>query len=104
MFHGLFERFVSEWVLAVVPLESEFPHVQRVHTSVIPLELVKSNRTVRHTPSDFVQMVCASETTLVRGCACTSHRFEGRTSLIGSQTGGISVLHNRVGRHREDGP
>lgn len=28
----------------------------------------------------------------------------GRASLIGSQTQGISVLHNRVGRHREDGP
>lgn len=28
----------------------------------------------------------------------------GRASLIGSQTQGISVLHNRVRRHREDGP
>lgn len=27
----------------------------------------------------------------------------GRASLIGSQTQGISVLHNRVRRHREDG-
>lgn len=28
----------------------------------------------------------------------------GRAALIGSQTRGISVLHNRVRRHREDGP
>lgn len=28
----------------------------------------------------------------------------GRAFLIGSQTEGISVLHNRVRRHREDGP
>lgn len=28
----------------------------------------------------------------------------GRAALIGSQTRGISVLHNRVRRHREDRP
>lgn len=41
----------------------------------------------------------------VRVCECVySSPVLGRASLIGSQTQGISVLHNRVRRHREDGP
>lgn len=43
----------------------------------------------------------------VRVCVCEcvySSPVLGRASLIGSQTQGISVLHNRVRRHREDGP
>lgn len=49
-------------------------------------------------------MVCASETAAcVRMCVHFSPVLS-RASLIGSQTQGISVLHNRVGRHREDGP
>ena len=52
--------------------------------------------------------VCASETRVcehvfVRMCAYFSPVL-GRASLIGSQTQGISVLHNGVGRHGEDGP
>lgn len=49
-------------------------------------------------------MVCASGTAAcVRMCVHFSPVLS-RASLIGSQTRGISVLHNRVGRHREDGP
>ncbi len=51
-----------------------------------------------------MRMVCASETSVcVRMCVYFSLVLS-RASLIGSQTQGISVLHNRVGRHREDGP
>lgn len=42
-------------------------------------------------------------TVCVRVCVCFSPVL-GRAALIGSQTRGISVLHNRVRRHREDRP
>lgn len=48
-----------------------------------------------------MHMVCMSKTSVFEGMV-TFSLVLGRASLIGSQTRGVSVLHNKVCRHREN--
>lgn len=81
-------------------------HVPSVHTFVIPPGQVVSNRVLLNAVQSEVSMCgwCVwVRQQCVLECVCISLVLD-RASLIGSQTQGISVLHNRVGSHREDGP
>lgn len=87
------------------PLNLSIPSV---HTFLIPSGQVPSNRVLLNAVQSEVSMCrwcvrARQQCVCVRMCVCFSPVL-GRASLIGSQTWGISVLHNRVGRHREDGP
>lgn len=82
-------------------------HVPGVHTFANPTGQVLSDRApLKAVRSVGVRLVRMKKNN-VRVCVCEcvySSPVLGRASLIGSQTQGISVLHNRVRRHREDGP